>query len=417
LLGWADAARRLQIWTNADTPAEAAQARRYGAQGIGLCRTEHMFREGDRLPIVRRAILAAQPALRAKAARAAGHAPAREESAACSTFDAALVELERLQQKDFEGLFQAMDGLPVVIRLIDPPLHEFLPNLEEQLVKVTRAEALGGASAEDLRLLVAIRSLHEQNPMLGLRGCRLGLMVPDFVRMQTRAVLNAAIAVRRGGGRPTPKIMIPLVGHVNELERTRALLEAEAREVQRRAGVEVEYKFGTMIEVPRAALTADEIAREADFFSFGTNDLTQMTFGYCRDAAERSFLLKYVEEKVLPANPFQTLDDAVADLMRIAAVKGRATKPSLELGICGEHGGDPASIAKCERLGLDYVSCSPFRVPVARLAAAQAALARRAEAKPRTLSALARVAAQHSSPERRAPRARRAGQAPEQPSA
>jgi len=219
------------------------------------------------------------------------------------------------------------------------------------------------------------------------------------VKMQTRAVLNAAIAVRRAGGRPIAKIMIPLVGHVHELDRTRALLEAEARDVERRAGMSVEYSFGTMIEVPRGALTADEIARSADFFSFGTNDLTQMTFGYCRDAAERGFLLKYVEEKVLPANPFQTLDDAVVDLMRVAVSKGRATKPSLQLGICGEHGGDPESIGKCEQLGLDYVSCSPFRVPVARLAAAQAALANRAGAPPtRLLRSLRiiRAAAQRS---------------------
>jgi pyruvate, orthophosphate dikinase len=421
LLGWADAARRLKIWTNADKPEEAAQARRYGAQGIGLCRTEHMFREGDRLPIVRRAILAAPQAMRAKAARAAGQAPPREEAAACTCFDAALAQLERLQQKDFEGLFAAMDGQPVVIRLLDPPLHEFLPNLEEQLTKVVRADALGEASEDDARLLAAIRALHEQNPMLGLRGCRLGLMVPDFVKMQTRAILNAAIAVRRAGGRPTPKIMIPLVGHVNELERTRTLLEQEAREVQRRAGVDVEYKFGTMIEVPRGALTADEIARAADFFSFGTNDLTQMTFGYCRDAAERGFLLKYVEERVLPANPFQTLDDAVADLMRIAVAKGRAAKPSLELGICGEHGGDPASIAKCDELGLDYVSCSPFRVPVARLAAAQAALARRAAATQtqpaRRVGDLARVAAKQGLPRNRTPRARSGKDAPERPNA
>jgi pyruvate,orthophosphate dikinase len=341
-----------------------------------------MFREGDRLPIVRRAILAAQTATRARAALAAGEALSDDEAAALTTFDAALAELERLQQSDFDGLFRAMDGLPVVIRLIDPPLHEFLPNLEEQLAKVVRAETLGAAAEEDTRLLATIREMHEQNPMLGLRGCRLGLMVPDFVKMQTRAVLNAAIAVHRECGRPIAKIMIPLVGHVNELERTRALLEKEAREVERRAGVTVEYTFGTMIEVPRAALTADEIAGAAAFFSFGTNDLTQMTFGYCRDAAERSFLLEYVEQKVLPANPFQTLDDAVADLMRIAVGKGRAAKPALELGICGEHGGDPESIAKCERLGLDYVSCSPFRVPVARLAAAQAALARRPVAVP-----------------------------------
>jgi pyruvate,orthophosphate dikinase len=284
--------------------------------------------------------------------------------------------LEALQQGDFEGIFEAMDGLPVVIRLIDPPLHEFLPNLEEQLVKVTRAEARGGASEEDEDLLRTIKSMHEQNPMLGLRGVRLGLMIPDFVKVQTRAILNALIAVTNRGGHPIAKIMIPLVGHVNELAATKALLEAEAKAVEEKAGgVEVDYKFGTMIEVPRGALTADEIAREASFFSFGTNDLTQMTFGYSRDDAEGGFLLKYVEDKILPVNPFQTLDDAVADLMRIATEKGRGARPGLEVGICGEHGGDPESIAKCEKIGLDYVSCSPFRVPVARLAAAQATLA------------------------------------------
>jgi pyruvate,orthophosphate dikinase len=221
--------------------------------------------------------------------------------------------------------------------------------------------------------------MHEQNPMLGLRGCRLGLMIPDFVKIQTRAILNAQIAVKRDGGNPIAKIMIPLVGHVNELKETRRLLEAEASAVEKAAGVEVDYKFGTMIEVPRGALTADEIAEYADFFSFGTNDLTQMTFGYSRDDAEGGFLLKYVEDKILPYNPFQTLDDAVAGLMAIAVAKGRSTKPNLELGICGEHGGDPDSIFKCEKLGLDYVSCSPFRVPVARLAAAQAALTNAAE--------------------------------------
>ena len=284
-------------------------------------------------------------------------------------------KLEVLQQGDFEGIFRAMDGLPVVVRLIDPPLHEFLPNLEEQLVKVTRAESTGGASEEDKELLATIKSLHEQNPMLGLRGCRLGLMFPDFVKIQTRAILNAQIAVRKAGGNPIAKIMIPLVGHVNELAETRRILEAEAEAVREAAGgIDVDYKFGTMIEVPRGALTADEIAHHASFFSFGTNDLTQMTFGYSRDDAEGGFLLKYVEDGILPVNPFQTLDDAVAGLMKIAVDKGRATRPDIELGICGEHGGDPESIHKCERIGLDYVSCSPFRVPVARLAAAQATL-------------------------------------------
>jgi pyruvate,orthophosphate dikinase len=337
-----------------------------------------MFREGERLEIVRGAILVAAAATRAKAKAAAGDALSDDEREVVAEFDTAMGELEKLQQGDFEGIFTAMDGLPVVIRLIDPPLHEFLPNLEEQLVKVTRAEDAGGASAEDEDLLRAIRSMHEQNPMLGLRGVRLGLMIPDFVKVQTRAILNAEIAVKKAGGHPIAKIMIPLVGHVNELARTRELLEAEATAVRQAAGgVEVDYKFGTMIEVPRGALTADEIAREASFFSFGTNDLTQMTFGYSRDDAEGGFLLKYVEDKILPVNPFQTLDDAVADLMRIAVEKGRGARPDLEVGICGEHGGDPDSIAKCERIGLDYVSCSPFRVPVARLAAAQATLTAR----------------------------------------
>ncbi|HET7473972.1 MAG TPA: pyruvate, phosphate dikinase [Candidatus Limnocylindrales bacterium] len=376
ILGWADEIRRMGVWTNADKPEEAAQARSYGAEGIGLCRTEHMFREGDRLEIVRGAILVANRATRAKAKREAGETVSADEREAIETFDAAMAKLETLQQGDFEGIFRAMDGLPVVIRLIDPPLHEFLPNLEEQLVKVTKADDAGGASEEDRELLATIRALHEQNPMLGLRGCRLGLMIPDFVKIQTRAILQAQINVKRAGGNPIAKIMIPLVGHVNELAATRALLETEAKAVRDAAGgVDVDYKFGTMIEVPRGALTADEIAREADFFSFGTNDLTQMTFGYSRDDAEGGFLLKYVEDKILPVNPFQTLDDAVAGLMKTAVDKGRATKPGLELGICGEHGGDPESIAKCERIGLDYVSCSPFRVPVARLAAAQAALA------------------------------------------
>ncbi|HWP63695.1 MAG TPA: pyruvate, phosphate dikinase [Candidatus Binatia bacterium] len=383
ILGWADEIRRLGVWTNADKPEEAALARSYGAQGIGLCRTEHMFREGERLAIVRDAILVAHEATRAKARRAAGETVSPDEEAAISRFDAAMAKLERLQQGDFEGIFRAMDGLPVVIRLIDPPLHEFLPSHEELLTEVVRHRTLGTpeddpAYREARTLLAAVESMREQNPMLGLRGCRLGLMIPDFVKTQTRAILNAQIAVKQAGGRPIAKIMIPLVGHVNELAETRRILEAEAKAVEAAAGVSVEYSFGTMIEVPRGALTADEIAREAAFFSFGTNDLTQMTFGFSRDDAEGGFLLKYVEDKILPFNPFQTLDDAVADLMRIAVEKGRRARPSLELGICGEHGGDPESIAKCERLGLDYVSCSPFRVPVARLAAAQAALAARA---------------------------------------
>jgi pyruvate,orthophosphate dikinase len=339
-----------------------------------------MFREGDRLEIVRGAILVAFEATRAKAKRATGGELTAEESATVEKFDAAMGKLEKLQRGDFEGIFEAMDGLPVVVRLIDPPLHEFLPPHEELIDKVARLEATGTPSddpglLEARTLLAAVSRLREQNPMLGLRGCRLGLMIPDFVKIQTRAILEASIARKKAGGDPHAKIMIPLVGHVNELAETKRILEAEAKAVVERHGVDVDYKFGTMIEVPRGALTADEIAREAEFFSFGTNDLTQMTFGYSRDDAEGGFLLKYVEDKILPVNPFQTLDDAVAGLMRTAVEKGRATRPDIELGICGEHGGDPESIAKCERIGLDYVSCSPFRVPVARLAAAQATLA------------------------------------------
>jgi pyruvate,orthophosphate dikinase len=381
VLGWADEVRRLQVWTNADKPEEAAQARGYGAQGIGLCRTEHMFREGERLEIVRGAILVAFQATRAKERLAAHQELSAEEKDAVKRFDAAMGKLEKLQQGDFEGIFKAMTGLPVVIRLIDPPLHEFLPSHEELIEEVTRLRTLKTPEDEPhyreaRTLLKAVEALREQNPMLGLRGCRLGLMIPDFVKIQTRAILNAAIAVKRGGGDPHAEIMIPLVGHVNELAETKRLLEAEAKAVQEAAGETVDYKFGTMIEVPRGALTADEIARHAEFFSFGTNDLTQMTFGYSRDDAEGGFLLAYVERKILPANPFQTLDTVgVGQLMRTAVEKGRAARPNLEIGICGEHGGDPASIAFCHEIGLNYVSCSPFRVPVARLAAAQAALA------------------------------------------
>ena len=290
-------------------------------------------------------------------------------------------KLEVLQRGDFEGIFEAMDGLPVVVRLIDPPLHEFLPPHEELIDKVARLEATGTPAddpglIEARTLLAAVSRLREQNPMLGLRGCRLGLMIPDFVKIQTRAILEASIARKKAGGDPHAKIMIPLVGHVNELAETKRILEAEARAVVERHGVDVDYKFGTMIEVPRGALTADEIAREAEFFSFGTNDLTQMTFGYSRDDAEGGFLLKYVEDKILPVNPFQTLDDAVAGLMQHGRREGpgdAAGHRARDLRRAWRRPG--VDLRNASAIGLDYVSCSPFRVPVARLAAAQATLA------------------------------------------
>jgi pyruvate,orthophosphate dikinase len=383
LLEWADATRRLQVWANADYPRDAERARGYGAQGIGLCRTEHMFFEEARLPTVRRMILSAVDATAAKARQAAGAALSADDEEAIATFDAALAELERTQTDDFAGLFRAMDGLPVVIRLIDPPLHEFLPSHDELLVEVTLLRERGTDAdrlAELEETLDAVESMREQNPMLGMRGVRLGLMIPDVVRMQTRAILGAAARVAAEGVTPLPEIMIPLVGHANELRETRATLEAEARAVAEASGQAVHYRFGTMIEVPRGALTAGEIARDAEFFSFGTNDLTQMTFGYSRDDAEGKFLMRYVERKILPENPFQVLDrDGVGELVRIATERGRAARPDLKVGICGEHGGDPSSIAFCHDIGLDYVSCSPFRVPVARLAAAQAALTEASE--------------------------------------
>jgi pyruvate,orthophosphate dikinase len=384
LLAWADDARRLQVWANADYPRDAERARAFGAQGIGLCRTEHMFFEEDRLPTVRRMILSAHAATAAKARRDAGTDIGPDDAEAIEVFDTALAELERLQTDDFAGLFAAMDGLPVVVRLIDPPLHEFLPSADELIERVTRLRTQRDdgrlVADEELdeaeELLRAVESMREQNPMLGLRGCRLGLMIPDIVKMQTRAILAGAARVAAEGKTPLPEIMIPLVGHVNELRQTRDILEAEVAEIVKSAGQHVDYKFGTMIEVPRGALTADEIAKHAEFFSFGTNDLTQMTYGYSRDDAEGKFLMQYVERKVLPENPFQVLDrDGVGQLVRIAVERGRATKPNLKVGICGEHGGDPSSIAFCHEVGLNYVSCSPFRVPVARLAAAQAALA------------------------------------------
>ncbi|HLE45461.1 MAG TPA: putative PEP-binding protein, partial [Thermoplasmata archaeon] len=360
LLSWADKVRRLQVWANADYPRDAVRAREFGAQGIGLCRTEHMFFEQVRLPIVQRMILAETEAERREA----------------------LEQLLPIQRGDFTGIFEAMGDLPVVIRLIDPPLHEFLPKYEDLLVEATELRITGKDAtrlAEVERLLKAVAAMKEQNPMLGLRGCRLGIMFPGVTEMQVRAVFEAACGLKKAGKDPHPEIMIPLVGHVNELKVEREKLERVAKQVMEEQEIRVDYKFGTMIEVPRGALTADEIAAHAEFFSFGTNDLTQMTFGYSRDDAEGKFLMAYVARGILPANPFQTLDrSGVGQLMRIAVEKGRKARPDLKIGICGEHGGDPESIAFCHELGLKYVSCSPFRVPVARLAAAHAALREKA---------------------------------------
>ncbi|MCC6729849.1 MAG: pyruvate, phosphate dikinase [Chthonomonadales bacterium] len=362
LLAWADAARKLGVRANADNPHDAAKAFEFGAEGIGLCRTEHMFFEKDRLPIVQEMILAKTEAERR----------------------VALSKLLPVQQGDFEGIFEAMQGRPVTIRLIDPPLHEFLPRYETVMARVVDLRARGvadGSPAYDLLeeqedLLSAIEGMREANPMLGLRGCRLSLVFPEIVEMQVRAIFQAACKLRKQGQPVHPEVMIPLVGHVNELRILREKLEGVARKVMDETGTTVAYMFGTMIEIPRAALTANEIAEFAEFFSFGTNDLTQTTFGFSRDDAEGKFLQRYVEEGILPANPFETIDrNGVGKLMRIAVEQALPVRPDIKLGICGEHGGDPESIALCNEIGLNYVSCSPFRVPIARLAAAQASIA------------------------------------------
>ncbi|MCE9575304.1 MAG: pyruvate, phosphate dikinase [Deltaproteobacteria bacterium] len=364
LLGWADSVRRLGVWANADYPRDAIRARELGAEGIGLCRTEHMFFEAERLPLVQRLILATTTTER----------------------DEMLAKLLPMQRADFDGLFRAMGGKPVTIRLIDPPLHEFLPRHDDVAREVTVLEtrlslhdgdatALGRELATKQALKTAIESLREENPMLGLRGVRLGIHMPELVKMQVRAIFEAACACQRDGVEVHPKIMIPLIAHTNELRLEQTMLEEVARQVMDAAGQHVEYAFGTMIEIPRAAITADQIAEDAQFFSFGTNDLTQTTFGISRDDAETGFLTEYLKKGILAENPFATLDErGVGKLMGIAIELGRKTRPDLDIGICGEHGGDPRSIDLCHRLGLDYVSCSPFRIPVARLAAAHAAL-------------------------------------------
>jgi pyruvate,orthophosphate dikinase len=356
LLSWANEKKRLGVYANADTPEDALKARELGAEGIGLTRTEHMFMAQDRLPIVQEMILA-------------DNKKNREE---------ALKKLLPIQKGDFIGIFKAMEGLPVIIRLLDPPLHEFLPNLEDILIEVTTLR-LKGKDIKELnekeKLLEKVTSLHEINPMLGLRGCRLGLLYPEIYNMQVQAIIEAAIELTKKGIKVKPEIMIPLISHINELKPICRDVRKIADEKIKSAGIKLNYKVGTMIELPRAALTADKIAEEAEFFSFGTNDLTQTTFGISRDDAEGKFLLKYVDDHILEDNPFEVLDqEGVGKLVELGTSLGRKTRPDLEVGICGEHGGEPRSVEFCHSVGLNYVSCSPFRVPIARLAAAQAAI-------------------------------------------
>lgn len=359
LLSWADQVREIGVRANADNPVDARKAFEFGAGGIGLCRTEHMFMDPKRIPIVQSMILA-------------------ENYKDRTVF---LDQLLIMQQGDFEGIFEAMEGHPVTIRLLDLPMHEFLPDKEELLVEVTKLQLTAPDSpelAEKERLLKKVNQLAEFNPMLGHRGCRLGIIYPEIYEMQVRAIINAAVKVTEKGIPVKPEIMIPLVGHVNELKRMRQLVEETAEQVMSATGVHFDYLVGTMIEVPRAALTADRIAEQADFFSFGTNDLTQTTFGFSRDDAEGKFLQTYIEQKVLPENPFAVLDrEGVGKLIEMGVTLGRETKRNLKTGICGEHGGEKSSIEFCYLVGLDYVSCSPYRVPLARLAAAQATIQHR----------------------------------------
>jgi pyruvate,orthophosphate dikinase len=350
VMAHADGKRRMAVRANADTPEDSERARRFGAQGIGLCRTEHMFL-GERRRHVERLILA----------------DGDEER------EQALEALLPLQREDFVGIFAAMDGLPVTVRLLDPPLHEFLPDYTELSVRVAQAEARGEDHENELRLLQAVHRLHEQNPMLGLRGVRLGIVVPGLYKMQVRAILEAAAERKKAGGDPRVEIMIPLVDAVQELELVREEAERIAAEVCEREGIEIAHLIGTMIELPRAALTAGQIAEAADFFSFGTNDLTQTTWGFSRDDVEAAFFSAYLEKGIFGVSPFESLDrDGVGELIRIGCEQGRATRPDLKLGVCGEHGGDPDSVHFFHEVGLDYVSCSPFRVPVARLEAGRA---------------------------------------------
>jgi pyruvate,orthophosphate dikinase len=355
LLTWADKFRRLGVRANADQPDQAELAYKFGARGIGLCRTEHMFFGEGRIPIVQRMILAETEVDRR----------------------AALAELLPMQRQDFYGVFKAMRGTPVTIRTIDPPLHEFLPKREELMVEIAVMEAKGKSGkelADKKHLLARVEQLHEFNPMLGHRGVRLGITYPEITEMQARAIMEAACQLNKEGLKVVPEIMIPLVGLVKELKDQKAVVDRVAAEVMKERKVKIKYLVGTMIEVPRGAITADEVAGEAQFFSFGTNDLTQMAFGFSRDDVGK-FLRVYQDKKILDKDPFATLDaEGVGQLVAMGVEKGRATRPDLKVGICGEHGGDPASVHFFHKVGLDYVSASPYRVPVARLAAAQAAL-------------------------------------------
>jgi pyruvate,orthophosphate dikinase len=354
-MSWVDPIRRLEVRANADIPRDAKQARLFGAQGIGLCRTEHMFFAEDRIGHMRDMILAETEKERREA----------------------LKKLLPMQRADFLGLFKSMESLPVTIRLLDPPLHEFLPKRAELLVEITRLEDTKPRSPKikELRTLLArVEELSEVNPMLGLRGCRLGITFPEITEMQVRALFEAAVSIKIKGGNPHPEIMVPLIGSVEEMRHQSAIIRRVASEVFKEKGETVEYKVGTMIELPRAALTADQIAEEAEFFSFGTNDLTQTTFGISRDDINH-FLPAYLKAGIFKQDPFATLDQqGVGQLVKMGTAKGRKTRPNLHVGICGEHGGDPESVKFCHRAGLNYVSCSPFRLLTARLAAAQAAI-------------------------------------------
>ena len=348
---WVDEIRTMKVEANADTPKDIINSLKFGAEGVGLCRTEHMFMDPERLPWVQKMIIAGTP-------------EARKE---------ALAKLLPMQYADFYAMFKELGDKPLTVRLLDPPLHEFLPNKEDLIAEVAALKATGKDASEKEEMLHIVEGLSESNPMMGLRGCRLGLTYPEINEMQVRAIFEACCDLKKEGYAVKPWVMIPLIGHVNELKVAKEILVRVAKDVMTEKGVEIEYKFGTMIEIPRAAITADEIAEHAEFFSFGTNDLTQMTFGYSRDDAEGKFLNRYVEQKILPSNPFETLDTkGVGELVKMSMEKGKAVNPALVGGVCGEHGGDPDSVKFCHKIGLNYVSCSPFRIPQAKLAAAQA---------------------------------------------